>query len=42
LHLGEVIVSEAFLPLLAGRSDLKALESPREMQFDADGQLTDV
>lgn len=42
LHLGEVIVSEAFLPLLAGRSDLKALESPREMQFDAQGQLRDV
>lgn len=42
LHLGEVIVSEAFLPQLAGRSDLKALESPREMKFDANGQLVDV
>ena len=42
LHLGEVIVSEAFLPLLAGRNDLQALEAPREMTFDANGQLVDV
>jgi hypothetical protein len=42
LHLGEVIVSEAFLPLLAGRSDLTALEEPREMRFDERGQLEDV
>jgi len=42
LHLGELIVSEAFLPQLAGRADLKALEAPREMKFDAAGQLIDV
>lgn len=42
LHLGEVIVSEAFLPQLAGRSDLTALEEPREMRFDERGQLEDV
>ncbi len=42
LHLGEVIVSEAYLPLLAGRGDLKSLEPPREMTFDAHSQLADV
>ncbi|MFO0918699.1 MAG: lactate racemase domain-containing protein [Planctomycetaceae bacterium] len=42
LHLGEVIVSEAYLPLLASQANLKALESPREMTFDANGQLSPV
>jgi hypothetical protein len=42
LHLGEVIVSEAYLPELKGRNDLTALEKPREMTFDDRGQLADV
>lgn len=42
LHLGEVIISEAYLPLIAGKSHLKSLESPREMAFDAQGQLRQV
>jgi len=42
LHLSDVIVSEAYLAELAGRNDLKSLESPREMAFDATGQMIPV
>lgn len=42
LHLGEVIVSEAYLKQLEGRGDLEALEAPREMAFDDTGHLIDV
>jgi len=39
LHLKEVLVSEAYLPEMAGRPDLKILEPAREMEFDAQGDL---
>ena len=42
LHLGECLVSEAYLPLLATRSDLEVLAGPEEMAFDAAGNLLGV
>jgi hypothetical protein len=39
LRLGEVEVSEAFLPELDGRDDLARLGEPAEMAFAADGAL---
>ena len=42
LHLAEVLVSEAFLPEIVGRSDLQQISEPEEMAFDADGNLRAV
>jgi hypothetical protein len=42
LHLAECLVSEAYLSLLDGRSELSALEAPRPMAFDAAGNLVPV
>ena len=42
LHLGEVLVSEAYLPELQQRSDLSIVSGPSEMDFDADGNLRPV
>lgn len=42
LHLGEVLVSEAFLPDLKGREDLEKLTEPAEMSFDSVGNLKAV
>ena len=42
LHVGEVLVSEVYLPEIEGRDDLEILEGPHEMQFDADGNLSAV
>lgn len=39
LHLGEVLVSEAFLSDLVGRSDLEKMSDPAEMAFDSEGNL---
>jgi hypothetical protein len=42
LHLAEVLVSEAFIPELKGRADLEQISEPRDMDFDADGNLRAV
>ena len=42
LHVGEVLVSEAFLPEIDTREDLEILEDPREMEFDEHGNLYPV
>lgn len=42
LHLTEVVVTENYLAEMSGRSDLKALESPRAMSFDPNGKLADI
>ena len=42
LHVAEVLVSEAYLPEIEGRADLEILEPPREMEFDAEGNLAAV
>ena len=42
LHLAEVLVSEAYLPEFAGRTDLEKLSEPTEMAFDARGDLRSV
>lgn len=42
LHLGEVLVSEAFLAELPGRDDLEKISEPGDMAFDAAGNLHDV
>jgi hypothetical protein len=42
LRLSEVLVSEAYLPDVAGREDLEMLDGPFEMEFDADGFLLPV
>lgn len=39
LHLGEVLVSEAFLPELSNRDDLEQISDLREMAFDSEGNL---
>lgn len=39
LHLGEVLVSEAFLPELSNREDLEQISDLREMSFGSDGNL---
>lgn len=42
LHLAEVLVSEAYLPEFAGRTDLEKLSEPTDMAFDARGDLRSV
>jgi len=42
LHLGEVLVSEAYLKDLPGRPDLEQISQPTEMAFDSDGNLIPV
>ena len=42
LHLGEVLVSEAYLPELRERSDLEKITDPAEMAFDSEGNLRAV
>ena len=42
LHLAEVLVSEAYLPQIAERSDLQQISEPAEMAFDASDNLQDV
>jgi len=42
LHLAEVLVSEAYLPLISSRRDLEQLGDPQEMAFDAVGNLRAV
>ncbi len=42
LHLGEVLVSEAYLPEISQRPDLAIIDGPFEMPFDADGNLRPV
>ncbi len=42
LHLGEVLVSEAFLPEIERRDDLEILDGPSEMEFDDSGFLIPV
>jgi Lactate racemase N-terminal domain len=42
LQLAEVLVSEAYLPLLEDRADLEVIEPPHEMEFDSDDNLYPV
>ena len=42
LHLGEVLVSEAYLLEISQRPDLTIIDGPFEMPFDADGNLIPV
>lgn len=42
LQLAEVLVSEAFLPEIEGRSDLEIVEPIQEMEFDDEGNLYPV
>lgn len=42
LHLGEVLVSEAYLDELKTRPDLEIVDGPFEMPFNADGSLQPV
>lgn len=42
LHLAEVLVSEAYLPQFAERTDLEQLSEPQPMAFDGHGNLSDV
>ena len=42
LHLGEVLVSEAYLPEIRERADLEILTDPQPMAFDAGGNLPPV
>ncbi|MDB5339559.1 MAG: hypothetical protein JWN70_5178 [Planctomycetaceae bacterium] len=42
LHMAEVLVSEAYLEEIKTRPDLEIVSQPREMQFDAAGNLTPV
>lgn len=42
LHLGEVLVSEAYLSEVQKRPDLTIVEELREMNFDSDGNLRPV
>ena len=42
LHLGEVLVSDAYLPDLRGRDDLEQASDPTEMAFDSEGNLRGV
>ncbi|TWU14194.1 hypothetical protein CA54_30370 [Symmachiella macrocystis] len=42
LHVGEVLVSEAYLAEIENRDDLEIIDGPSEMQFDADGNLAAV
>ena len=42
LHLAEVLVSEAYLPQFAERTDLEQLSAPTDMAFDTRGDLCSV
>ena len=42
LHVGEVLVSEAYKPQFAERPDLTVINGPEPMAFDAAGNLADV
>ena len=42
LHLAEVLVSEAYLPQFAERTDLEQLSAPTDMAFDTRGDLRSV
>lgn len=42
LHLGEVLVSDAYRTELAGRDDLEVVGEAADMSFDADGNLLPV
>ena len=42
LHLGEVLVSEAYLPELGTRSDLERISDIVDMAFDANGNLKSI
>ncbi len=42
LHVGEVLVSEAYLAEVRRRDDLEILEDARDMEFDNDGNLYPV
>ncbi len=42
LHVGEVLVSEAFAEELASRDDLEVMTEPQEMEFDEHGNLYPV
>lgn len=42
LHVADVLVSEAYLPEIASRSDLQIVDGPFEMEFDSDGFLLPV
>ncbi|QDU46513.1 hypothetical protein Mal52_50340 [Symmachiella dynata] len=42
LHVGEVLVSEAYLAEIKSRDDLEIIDGPSEMQFDANGNLAAV
>jgi hypothetical protein len=42
LHVGDVLVSEAYLPEIERRADLEILDGPFEMEFDRDGFLLPV
>ncbi|MGH7202069.1 MAG: lactate racemase domain-containing protein, partial [Planctomycetaceae bacterium] len=42
LHVGEVLVSEAFLEEVRRREDLEVIDELRPMQFDATGNLVPV
>lgn len=42
LHVGEVLVSEAYLPEIERRGDLEILDGPLEMEFDPEGFLLPV
>jgi hypothetical protein len=42
LHLGEVLVSDAFLDEIEGRDDLEIVDGPAEMDFDGEDNLAPV
>ncbi|QDT50852.1 hypothetical protein Pan258_49340 [Symmachiella dynata] len=42
LHVGEVLVSEAYLAEIESRDDLEIIDGPSEIQFDANGNLAAV
>jgi hypothetical protein len=42
LHVGDVLVSEAYLPEVERRGDLEIIDGPFEMEFDRDGFLLPV
>lgn len=42
LSLGEVMVSESFLPLISGKHNLEVIEEPKELLFDKNGNLRNI
>jgi hypothetical protein len=42
LHVGEVLVSEAYASEIESRADLELVSDPDEMEFDADDNLIPV